>query len=319
MPRRLRNLLLALAAVAATSLVALVWAGSSRIGSPPWYQMRSPELGLRPMAGDPWGEDGWQGIHRDPQSDLGVAFEDVSFPAVDGSTLRGWLVPGTPQAEVAIATVHGAGSDRRDFLRHLPVFHDLGYPVLLFDCREHGISDGEARGISYGVREHRDVTSAVRYLKEDRGYGRVAVVGTSQGGASVLLAAARDPAIDAVVAENPFTTLRELMRHALRDQPPPSDWLLEAVIVTHLLRTGGRGLPSPLEAVAAIRQPLYLMHGTADRVIPYQHSERLHAAAPGSQLWLAEGAVHAALYNRYPEEWTRRVRGFLAGTVGLPR
>ena len=33
---------------------------------------------------------------RDPRTDLGLDYETVELPAVDGSTLRGWFVPGEP-------------------------------------------------------------------------------------------------------------------------------------------------------------------------------------------------------------------------------
>ena len=99
----------------------------------------------------------------------------------------------------------------RDFLRHLPVFHQLGSTTLLFDYREHGISDGAERGMSMGYREAQDISAAVRYLKETVGLGRVAVVGVSLGAAAAILAAAQDPAVDAVVAESSFTSMEDFL------------------------------------------------------------------------------------------------------------
>jgi hypothetical protein len=40
---------------------------------------------LRPLKGETF--------VRDPETDFKFAFEDVEFPAMDGRTLRGWLVP----------------------------------------------------------------------------------------------------------------------------------------------------------------------------------------------------------------------------------
>jgi len=51
---------------------------------------------------------------------------------------------------IGIIAIHGAGVDRREFLRFTPWFHEAGFEVLLFDCREHGISSGTGRGVSYG-------------------------------------------------------------------------------------------------------------------------------------------------------------------------
>lgn len=320
MKRWLKRALIAVPALLVVGLLGLLWVGSSLMLVPPWYVHRTPEEGLQPRT-DEFAEESWQGIHRDPQRDFGYRFEEVEFAGPEGATLRGWIIPGAPDARVGVVTVHGGGADRRDFLRHLPVFHEAGYPVLQFDCREHGISDGASIGVSYGAREHVDVSSAVAFFRERMGLERVAVVGTSQGGASVIMAAAKDPGIDAVVSENPFTTVRELLQHAVTAIPdgPQPGALLDVVLGVVEWRLGLDDSEWPIGVVGRIApRPLLLMHGTDDRVIPYEQSERIHAAAPGSELWIAADAKHAALFNKYPEQWRERVLGFLAETVGAP-
>ena len=96
--------------------------------------------GLRPI--DLASFSHWAGGYRDPRTDLGLDFEEVELPGPAGATLRGWWVPGAEGATAGLVAVHGAGADRREFLRHVPLFHAQGYPVLLFDCRERGTSDG---------------------------------------------------------------------------------------------------------------------------------------------------------------------------------
>jgi fermentation-respiration switch protein FrsA (DUF1100 family) len=83
-----------------------------------------------------------------------------------------------------------------------------------------------------------------------------------------------------------------------------------------IVRIDGPGAlfrPSPLEVVDEIApRPLLLMHGTADPVIPFEHSERLHAAAgEPSELWILEGARHAALFDHDPAAYREKVMGFL--------
>src|SRR5262245_60436386 len=103
---------------------------------------------------------------HDPQTDLGLGFESVEFPAKDRSSLRGWLVRSDQPSTTAVAMVHGLAADRRNLLEQVPLFHDLGYAVLLFDCRNHGTSDGDGVGPSGGVHESEDVSSAVEFLKD---------------------------------------------------------------------------------------------------------------------------------------------------------
>ncbi len=302
---------------------------SNLLFRPRWYEHRPPERGLKPYDDSPWGEERWQGIHHDPGRDLGLAYEPVQFTGAGGATLRGWFVPARPEAEIGVVTVHGGGWDRRDFLRHVPIFHEAGFPVLLFDCREHGVSDGSGRGIGGGIREAKDVSAAVGYVKRHRGLSRVVVLGTSLGGAAVILAAASDPAIDAVIAENPFTRLEDLLREGrdpsagpewlapfIRSGPRPA-WLAGFVATTALWRLSALDEPAPIDVVHRIApRPLLLIHGSADSTTPPRQSEAFFAAARDPKLlWIAPGAEHSVIVNRFPGEYRLRVLGFLRDHV----
>ncbi len=305
---------LAVASVAAAAAIAvavpsgLVWIGSQAVLFPFWYRP-----GLPPVAEGEVAWETWQGVVRDPERDLGLAYENVEFAAEDGTTLRGWWVPAEPSSGRAVITTHGGASDRRDFLRHVPFLHDASWDVLLFDCREHGRSDNLGRGISIGFRESRDVSSAVAWAR-GRGASVVAVLGTSQGGSSAIIAGARDPAIDAVIAENPVASVLEVLQGTIHMQRL---WVPEILIGlmrdVAVWRFGASGRWEAIDVVAEVSpRPLLLMHGTADGVVPPRHSELLFARArEPKQLWRAEGADHMRLFNRHPEEYAERVLAFL--------
>ena len=60
-----------------------------------------------------------------------------------------------------------------------------------------------------------------------------------------------------------------------------------------------------------------LIHGEDDATIPPSHSEALFEAARGPHgLWLVPGAKHAAIFNRYPDDYELRVDSFLARAFG---
>jgi dipeptidyl aminopeptidase/acylaminoacyl peptidase len=315
MRRILVRALVALLVLTLVVPVAGAWYISGLVPYPGWHEHRSPEQGLRPL-----GPEARLDRSGDPGSAHGYVFEEIEFAAADGNTLRGWFVPGAAGARAGIVSVHGAGGDRRGFLRHLPIFHEAGYPVILFDCRDHGISDATGLGLSFGVREHEDISSAVDWMKQEQGVERIAVIGTSQGGGSVLIAAALDPDIDAVISENPFTNLSDLLRDTDSDAGSPPDLLSPLIAWFTMWRAGGLAVPSPLEATPNISpRPLLLMHGTADQLIPYSHSEQLHSVAgQPAELWIAQDARHAQLIDRYPEEYKKRLMAFLEQSVGAP-
>jgi len=253
-------------------------------------------------------------IH-DPRTDLGLEFEDVSFPAADGSTLRGWFVPGRSGASTAIVTVHGSHVDRREFLAHVPIFHEMGYPVLLFDCRDHGISDGDGRGFTLGVRESQDVSSAVEFLKQSRGFTRVVAVGASMGASSSIIAAGRDRRIDGVIAEAPFADIEEQVAYTASSFLRFPAWMAALTAKAMAWRIGARSIRGPLEAVAEISpRPILLMHGTDDSTVPFHASQQLfNRAREPKFLWLAPGAGHATkIFKAHPKEYQRRIQSFLS-------
>jgi len=182
-----------------------------------------------------------------------------------------------------------------------------------------------------------DVLHAINYMKVIIGISKIAVIGTSQGGSSVLMAASKSQDVFAVVAENPFSSLDELVSDVIDltlEYKP--DWSSETGIVSYLVSmgnmlptwfralmkqaiimkvvmfSGGGTYLSPIDSISRVDKPVMFLHGTADKLIPIRHSQRLyeHAREP-KFLWVAEGGEHSALYNRYPKEYEEKVIGFL--------
>lgn len=309
--------------VTLTSLVGVaVWTGSSRIVWPPGLSSRSPAQGLAPLGEDAVRSAALGGKVHDPKTDLGLDYADVSFPAADASTLRGWLVPapasGTAAAQVAVVTVHGAGGDRREGLRHAAVLHAAGHPVLLFDCREHGVSDGAGRGVSLGARESEDVTAAAAWLRRERGASRVVALGFGQGASAAILAAARDRSLDGVVAEGATTTTEDLVRDAAAGRVP--DGVARLVARLARWRSGAASAPEPIDAVAGVAPaPLLLVQGELDAAVPRQRAESLFARAGAPrELWVATGAGSGGAIDAQPDVWKERVLAFLDRVRALP-
>ncbi|CAM9179644.1 unnamed protein product [Chrysoparadoxa australica] len=78
----------------------------------------------------------WLGFTGDPKTDLGLEFESVKVPLRENGNhlpgnkfLRGWLVRGKDsegkESGVAVVAVHGGGRDRRQWLRHTPMLHEV--------------------------------------------------------------------------------------------------------------------------------------------------------------------------------------------------
>lgn len=323
---------------------------------PPWYH-HQPGADHLITHGNP---DYWQNWINNPGMDFGLAYREIAFESTDKYTLRGWYVPppttaaadaprpnpssppgspgataGTraalsaktaPRRDMALVLVHGAGRDRRAWHRHVPFLHNAGYGCLLFDMREHGLSDGKMRGVTYGMAERYDVISAARYLRSECGYEKVGVVGTSVGGASVIMAAGIDRSIDLVIAENAMTTSATMFDQQIVatlggyfSQHEYSKILFRVFrkLCTWWLNVRIRNKPSKhCQALHCIEKisprPVMIMHGTSDVIVPCRHAQILYdTAKEPKELYICEGAFHCGLYNTAPEEFEGRVLGFL--------
>ncbi|MBE2201887.1 MAG: alpha/beta fold hydrolase [Anaerolinea sp.] len=159
-------------------------------------------------------------------ADLGLAYEDIQFPAQDGVRLSGWFVPGADNQRrkgATIVLVHGwpwnrlgkaaedpistfTGATPVDLLRLLYALHQDGFHVFTFDLRNHGES-AAAPPLTFGELEANDLLGALAYLdgRSDVASDRIGVIGFSMGANTILYALPQTRLIQAAIAVQPTT------------------------------------------------------------------------------------------------------------------
>lgn len=241
-----------------------------------------------------------------------IEHERISFTTEDDITIRGWWFA-RPESEQVVIGLTGHRGTKPDLLGIGSGLWRAGNNVLLFDYRGCGESDHAPQSLAHN--ELRDARAAVRYIQNRMPNAQLGVVGFSMGAAIAILLAATEPAIKAVVADSPFATMRDVIDYAYRRRRLPSRALLD---LTDAVTRWRYGYPfqavRPIDVVDQIApRPLLLIHGTADTVIPHEHSEWLYeAAGEPKELWLFEGAVHCGGYFVDRPAYVRRVAGFFA-------
>ena len=138
-----------------------------------------------------------------------VSRSDLDFPS-QGIRCAGWLY--RPESAntgrlPAVVMAHGFTAVRDQRLTaYAEAFASAGFAVLLFDYRHFGDSEGEPRQLLDVGRQLQDWEAAIATVRDlpDVDPERVALWGTSFGGAHAQATAARDPRIAAVVAQVPF-------------------------------------------------------------------------------------------------------------------
>ncbi len=238
---------------------------------------------------------------------------EVRFPSRDGLTLRGWYIPSRNGAVVIF--VHGLGANRTAFWDEVSLLYPHGYGMLLFDLRNSGESEGEITTL--GLLEADDVDSAVNFVlgQPDVEEDKIALLGRSMGGATVILSAARNPLVSAVIAQNAYASLEDNLSTGIRQLTGLPPFPFAPLVVFFGEREAGLELRAvrPVDVIHAISpRPILLMHGAQDDLIPVSNAYRLYeAAAPPKELFILESAGHGGFGQADPQGYAQRLLDFL--------
>ena len=249
--------------------------------------------------------------------ELDLPFEEVSFASADGLRLRGWWLP-QERPRGVIVGCHGHAGRKDELLGIGSRCWRAGYSVLLFDFRGRGDSDPWPQTLV--SREVDDLRAALAFARGRAPGQRLALIGYSMGAAVALLAAPTEADVAAVVADSSFTSGRDIVAHALRQQVRlPVGALVRATDAVVWRRHGYRfSQARPLDAIGRLApRPVLIIHGAADTVTPVEHARRLYAAAgEPRELWIVAGVDHCGAYFADRPEYCRRVVGFFDQYLG---
>lgn len=203
-----------------------------------------------------------------------IAAQEVTIPTEDGQAVHGWYEAPAASKPVILYMKGNSGSFTDEHVRY-EAFVDAGYGFLAFDYRGFPASPGTIS------QQHilADALAAYDWLA-GQPY-RIVVWGRSLGsGPATYVASKREP--DALLLETPFLSAAHVAFERypimpvfwlMHDQFPVNDW------------------------IGAVRAPVFVAHGTADRTIPVDNGKAVYALAPDKAgLWIVPGADHSDLW-----------------------
>lgn len=178
-----------------------------------------------------------------------------------------------PDARGLVLYFHGNAGNLAEWGSVSENFLPLGYDVFVFDYRGYGKSDGV---INSEAMLHADAQAIFNTVAKEYSPEKIILYGRSLGSGMAVRLAAKT-SVKALVLESPFFSMAEIGRFHYPFLP-----------VSLLLRYPLRNdlyLP-------AVRCPIFIMHGTADEVIPWQSGQKLARLAPAAKLLLLENGHH---------------------------
>lgn len=238
------------------------------------------------------------GLPRVPPSyyEMLDGVQEVSFTTADGIDLVAWYAPAPPNRPT-VALFHGNGGSLRGERYRLKHFKDAGLGVLLLAYR--GYSGNGGSPSEQGL--YADARAALDWLQASGvDGGAIVLYGISLGsGVATKMAAERE--VGAVVLESPYTSTVDVA--AWRFPIVPVSWLMEDRFES-------------LARIGAVTEPVLVMHGDADFVVPQRFGKQLFDAAnePKAGFW-PHGVGHNDVFDNGGFD---RALEFIRSTLHVP-
>lgn len=217
---------------------------------------------------------------------MSISAERVEFPSRRGNLLVGDLHRADSAAGPVLLLCHGMESTRGGTKQQAIVdrFVPKGFTVLRFDFSYVGDSEGSFEDLTLSG-EVDDTLGALDFLSEF-GSREIILIGSSLGGAVALLTAAQASsavgAVATIAAVGDSRLFTDRLTEAEADlwrRTDRRDWgdgnYLRASFLEDVERL------DIAETLSRVTQPLLLMHGESDDVVPPSHATLIESAAAG--------------------------------------
>jgi uncharacterized protein len=217
--------------------------------------------------------------------------EPLTVTSQDGTTLSGWWVPRSASTKTIIL-LHSLGGNREDLSTFAEPIWQAGFNLVMLDLRSHGMSGG--RYFTYGFQEWQDVKATIDDVNSKQPNQTFSILGVSAGGTVAIAAAAHDSRIEKVVTIGTFADLGQTIGSQVQWLPGP--WRQRAIARAEELAHFSVAQTSASRWIAAVKVPVMIAHGDADRYIPLSNGEQLFAAAQEPKLFYKiPGASHDSM------------------------
>ncbi|WP_042463239.1 alpha/beta hydrolase [Neobacillus dielmonensis] len=247
-------------------------------------------------------------------------FEIVQIKSFDGLTLKARFLKNPNSNGRAVILAHGYRGSGEQMQGITKYYYDLGYDVLKPDARGHGMSEGDY--IGYGWHERKDYVDWVDFLKKEKQEDRIFLHGFSMGAATVLMTSGEKlpDEVKGIIEDSGYTTVMAELSHQLKYlYHLPVFPIMDVTSIITKIRAGySFKEASALDSVKKNKLPLFIIHGDQDDLVPTEMAQEIYKAAVSDdkEIWFVPGAGHTEAYTIAEEEYQKRLKAFLNGSLG---
>jgi uncharacterized protein len=229
--------------------------------------------------------------------------EDVYFTNKENQKLHGWWFESKQKpSKGTFVYFHGNAENLSSHFASMSWLPEAGYNYFIFDYPGYGQSEGEP-GPYENVSSGR---AALHWVHDNKDKTPLIIYGQSMGGivAQRTVIEEKDQIpLKVLIADGTFSSFQRIARKKMA-----SHWLTWLVQPFAYLSLSDRWAPD-VDKISPI--PLIVMHGRQDRVVEYEHGERLFADAKepktfievpdghhGDLFWVNEGRFRKVVLDQ---------------------
>ncbi len=198
-------------------------------------------------------------LHKDFTYQYAFEFEEKTFEMEDGGVINSIYFQ-VPNSRGVIYYLKGNSRSIKGWGKFAKDFVGNGYDFFMMDYR----GFGKSRGKRTEQKLYSDAQMLYKWLSKRYSEDQIVVYGRSMGsGIAARVASWNDPKM--LILDSPYYSFF----HQIKRFGP---FLLLKFLLRYQIRTD--------QFLKSIQCPVFLLHGTKDRLIPYKHSVRLQEINP---------------------------------------
>lgn len=209
-------------------------------------------------------------------------FSAITLNTDDGLQLRAFKRP-ADEGRPTLVYFHGNGGTLLAATRATRTLAEAGFGLLLVEYRGYGGNPGSPSEQGF----YRDGRAAFAWLASQGIAPQHTIIVGNSIGSGTAVQMAREFSPRALMLTAPFTSLPDAAFDALPFVP--AHWLM-------------RDQFDNAEKIGALAMPVFIMHGTSDTVVPFEHGRELARLARQATFAPFEGAGHVLSFQRPAQE-----------------
>ena len=236
---------------------------------------------------------------------------DYTVTSYDGYVLHAQFLKNPKGGNKYMLITHGLTDNRFGMMKYAQIFLDLGYNIIVYDVRGHGMN--ERALCTYSIRERKDLMTMIRDSRERYpDMEELGLHGESLGAATTIAVLEEKPPVDFAIADCGFAEILAVVKGLVNSMHMPG-FLADVASVWAKIRTGWSLKDMrPIDSLEENEIPILFIHGETDMLIPPEHSKRMKEATKGyAEVEVFPGAGHASCVFADGERYEKNVKDFI--------